>query len=107
MASLPPGVVKLNDGEPAPEKTLTLYRDYGHKGPAYGIGAGYSVNLDDLPMKGTNGSTTASKNISSWVNTTDSDAVLIDDKDKRTLKSGDSLEEPAKKNDSVTSIAWN
>ncbi|MFG2908638.1 hypothetical protein ACGF13_26665 [Kitasatospora sp. NPDC048286] len=106
MAQLPPGVVKLTDGETAPPKTLAIYRDSNRKGPAYGIGAGFAVNLSDLPMDGHNGTKSASKNISSWVNNTDSDAVLIDDTGKRTLQANSTLEESSATNDSVTRVEW-
>ena len=65
---LPPGVVKLGDGENCPPGTFCLYRDYQRKGPAYGIGAGYDVDLSKLNM---------SKTVSSWVNNTQSNALLI------------------------------
>lgn len=65
---LPPGVVKLNDGEKCPPRTLCLYRDHHCQGPAYGIRAGYDVNLSKLNM---------SKDVSWWVNGTESTALLI------------------------------
>lgn len=65
LADLPPGVVKLDDAEGCPPGTLCLYRDYNRQGPAYGIGAGYKVDLKALPM----GDDTAANNVSSWVNT--------------------------------------
>lgn len=100
---LPPGVVKLNDGEPCPPVTLCLYRDYGRKGPAYGIGAGYDVELKDLPIPG--GS--MAKNVSSWVNNTHGVAFLIAfGRPTRPLPPGQSLEEPPNFNDSVDVVAW-
>ncbi|SEG67271.1 hypothetical protein SAMN04489712_108270 [Thermomonospora echinospora] len=102
--ALPAGVVKLNDGEGCPSMTLCLYRDYDRRGPAYGIGAGYTVDLSQLPM----GSGTAANNISSWVNMTRYTAALIDrDKNRiRLLLPGESLEEPMSSNDSVDEVSW-
>ncbi|OEJ22318.1 hypothetical protein [Streptomyces subrutilus] len=72
---LPPGVVQiLPEGAPCPPKTLALYRDYSCQGPGYGIGAGFNVDLTELPLPA-GGS--MSKNVSSWVNLTDGDAKLI------------------------------
>jgi hypothetical protein len=102
--ALPAGVIKLSDGETCPTATLCLYRDYGRSGPAYGIGAGYTVDLSELPM----GVRTAANNISSWANQTQHTAVLVDHDDSRTrpLTSGQSMEEPMGNNDSVDEISW-
>ncbi|MBG0822921.1 peptidase inhibitor family I36 protein [Planomonospora sp. ID91781] len=102
--ALPAGVVKLSDGETCPTATLCLYRDYGRSGPAYGIGAGYTVDLSELPM----GVRTAADNISSWVNQTQHTAVLVDRDNSRTrpLASSQSMEEPMGSNDSVDEISW-
>lgn len=103
--NLPPGVVQLNDGEACPQGTLCLYQHYGRRGPAYGIGAGYTVHLKDLPM----GNGTAANNVSSWVNNTASLAELVDtDNDNtRPLFPGQSLEEPSSTNDTVDVVCWN
>lgn len=61
------------EGSECPPGTLGLWKHYGRKGPAYGIGAGYTVALSELPGDG--GSMT--KNVSSWVSQTQSDAKLI------------------------------
>ncbi|HEX5496677.1 MAG TPA: peptidase inhibitor family I36 protein [Mycobacteriales bacterium] len=107
-AELPPGVIRLNDGERCPSGTLCLYRDYGHRGPAYGIGAGYPVNLYDLPMPGGAGSASAGNTVSSWVNNTESFAILVDiDTDAvRPLLPGQRLEEPPFLNDTVDEVRW-
>lgn len=100
---LPPGVVQiLPEGAPCPPGTLGLYRDYNCQGPGYGIGAGFNVDLSLLPLPG-GGS--MSKNVSSWVNLTASDAKLIG-KDVRILKAGAKLEEPADHNDTVERVEW-
>lgn len=100
---LPPGVVQITpDGAPCPPKTLGLYRHYNCQGTGYGIGAGFEVDLSQLPLPG-GGS--MSKNVSSWVNLTDSDAKLIG-KGERILKAGEKLEEPAGYNDTVERIDW-
>ncbi|MEU7745722.1 peptidase inhibitor family I36 protein [Nonomuraea sp. NPDC049158] len=103
-AALPPGVIQLADGEPCPPATLCLYQHYGRRGPAYGVGAGYPVDLHWLPM----GDQSAANNVSSWVNNTESDAVLIDlDNDnRRVLQAGRPLEEPSATNDTVDLIEW-
>jgi predicted small secreted protein len=103
-AELPPGVVQLNDGEQCPPATLCLYRDYNRQGPAYGIGAGYRVDLRQLPM----GDATAANNISSWVNHAGGVAMLIDaDRgEARPLPPGRPLEEPPSDNDTVDLVAW-
>jgi guanine deaminase len=80
---LPPGVVKLNDGEKCPPRTLCLYRDHHCQGPAYGIRAGYDVDLSKLNM---------SKAVSSWVNRTQSTALLIGCGTVHPLNAGCSLE---------------
>ena len=98
---LPAGVVVI-EGSECPPGTLGLWKHYGRKGPAYGIGAGYMVALSELPADG--GSMT--KNVSSWVNKTQSDAKLIGTKGTRTLKAGQSLEEPAEHNDTVERVEW-
>ncbi|MEU3777188.1 hypothetical protein AB0F11_29095 [Streptomyces sp. NPDC032472] len=101
--NLPPGVVQiLPEGASCPPKTLGLYRDYNCQGPGYGIGAGFNVDLSQLPLPG-GGS--MSKNVSSWVNLTDSDVKLIG-KGERILKAGEKLEEPAGYNDTVERVAW-
>ena len=105
-AALPPGVVQLGDGEPCPPATLCLYRDYGNTGPAYGIGAGYNVNLNDLPMSG-GAAGTAADNVSSWVNNTGSVGLLIDeDGPSRPLFPGQQLQEPPEYNDTVDLVVW-
>ncbi|MGI5204483.1 peptidase inhibitor family I36 protein [Spirillospora sp. CA-108201] len=103
LADLPPGVIKLEDAEGCPPATLCLYQHYKRQGPAYGIGAGYKVDLNDLPM----GDGTAANNVSSWVNNTHSVAVLIDSDDKtRPLYPGQPLEEPQTDNDTVDLVDW-
>ncbi|MGW2307736.1 peptidase inhibitor family I36 protein [Actinomadura luteofluorescens] len=104
LADLPPGVVKLNDAEGCPPATLCLYQHYNRRGPAYGIGAGYRVDLTDLPM----GDGTAADNVSSWVNNTHSMAVLIDANEgkARPLYAGQPLEEPPSDNDTVDLVDW-
>ncbi|MEU8358924.1 peptidase inhibitor family I36 protein [Nonomuraea sp. NPDC048882] len=106
-APLPPGVIQLGDGEPCPPGTLCLYRDYGFSGPAYGIGAGYAIDLRWLPMPG-HGGPTAADNVSSWVNRTAGVAVLIDEQSGRTrpLFPGQHLEEPVLLNDTVDRVVW-
>ncbi|WP_326756735.1 hypothetical protein OH738_01150 [Streptomyces hirsutus] len=98
---LPAGVVMIEDSE-CPPATLGLWKHYGRKGPAYGIGAGYTVSLSELPADG--GSMT--KNVSSWVNKTQSDAKLVSSKGTRILKAGESMEEPADHNDTVERVEW-
>ncbi|GAA4239761.1 hypothetical protein GCM10022254_61370 [Actinomadura meridiana] len=102
--ALPPGVVQLRDSEVCPMNSLCLYRDYGRRGPAYAVGAGYSVSLKDLPV----GAGTAANNVSSWVNNTNSMAVLVDEQaaQARGLGAHVSLEEPAASNDTVDLIQW-
>ncbi|MFE6663287.1 peptidase inhibitor family I36 protein [Streptomyces sp. NPDC057697] len=105
---LPPGVVKLQDNEACPPATLCLYRDYNNRGPAYGVGAGYDVNLHELPMSGGVHGSSAADEVSSWVNNTSHLAILIDrDKDEfRPLYPHSSLQEPPQTNDTVDFIAW-
>lgn len=105
--ALPPGVIKLQDGEPCPPATLCLYRDYGNAGPAYGIGAGFNVDLRNLPMLGSGGPT-AANNVSSWVNHTASSAVLVDIESQqlRPLSPGQELQEPPLSNDTVDAVGW-
>ncbi|MFI0372240.1 peptidase inhibitor family I36 protein [Actinomadura sp. 1N219] len=101
---LPPGVIKLNDSERCPMATLCLYQHYNRRGPAYGIGAGYQVDLRELPMNGG----TAANNVSSWVNNTDTLAVLIDEDTgtARPLFPRQQLEEPPPYNDTVDQVDW-
>jgi hypothetical protein len=103
-AALPPGVIQLQDSEPCPPATLCLYRDYNFQGPAYGIGAGYEVDLRNLPMPGG----TAENNVSSWVNNTSSLVVLIDvdSEQARPLEPGHRLQEPPQYNDTVDIVSW-
>ena len=105
---LPPGVIRLNDGEVCPPSTLCLYRDYGNSGPAYGIGAGYVVNLGMLPMPGGVGGPTAANNVSSWVNNTGFSAFLVDADQSlvRSFYPQQSMAEPIGTNDSVDVVAW-
>ncbi|MEU9318030.1 peptidase inhibitor family I36 protein [Streptomyces sp. NPDC048295] len=105
---LPPGVIKLQDGEPCPPATLCLYRDYNNRGPAYGVGAGYDVDLRALPMSGGANGPTAANEVSSWVNNTSHVTILIDrDKEQfRPLFPHESLQEPRATNDTVDFIAW-
>ncbi|MGW7514844.1 peptidase inhibitor family I36 protein [Streptomyces sp. NPDC054796] len=106
QAALPPGVVQLGDSEPCPPATLCLYRDYGNKGPAYGIGAGYNVDLKQLPMAG-GSSSTAANNVSSWVNNTGAVGILVDeDGPTRPLFPSQQLQEPPQFNDTVDLVAW-
>ncbi|MFE1315795.1 peptidase inhibitor family I36 protein [Streptomyces sp. NPDC058755] len=107
-AALPPGVIHLEDSEPCPPATLCLYRDYGRQGPAYGIGAGYYVDLRRLPMPGGVGGPSAADNVSSWVNNTGYAALLIDEEDQqdRPLFPGQYLEEPPPTNDTVDVVRW-
>lgn len=103
-SGLPDGVVRITpDGADCPPKTLGLYLHYSRQGTGYGIGAGYPVDLSQLPLPG-GGS--MSKNVSSWVNLTDSDAKLIGKGGPRTLRKGEKLEEPAEFNDTVTAVEW-
>ncbi|MFF4084759.1 peptidase inhibitor family I36 protein [Streptomyces sp. NPDC001777] len=106
--ALPAGVVKLNDGEPCPPFTLCLYRDYNNRGPAYGIGEGYNVDLRDLPMPGGVHGSTAANEVSSWVNNTRGLATLVDLEGERLrpLFPGRSLQEPAETNDTVDIVHW-
>ncbi|MET9572834.1 peptidase inhibitor family I36 protein [Streptomyces virginiae] len=100
---LPAGVVAITpDGAECPPKTLGLYRDYNRKGPGYGIGAGYDVDLAQLPLPG--GGNMA-KNVSAWWNRTDSNAILIG-RTERVLKAGERLEEPSDSNDTVVRVTW-
>lgn len=104
-ADLPPGVVRLNDGEDCPPGTLCLYRDYRNQGPAYGIAEGYFVDLRRLPMD----DSSAANNVSSWVNNTGLPALLIDEDNggrARPLAPGQSLQEPSETNDTVDVVAW-
>ncbi|MEV8453859.1 peptidase inhibitor family I36 protein [Streptomyces sp. NPDC052095] len=105
---LPPGVVKLQDSEPCPPATLCLYRDYNNRGPAYGVGAGYPVDLRELPMSGGVHGPSAANEISSWVNHTGHLALLIDtDSDTiRPLFPHQSLQEPPQTNDTVDIVGW-
>ncbi|WP_078849362.1 peptidase inhibitor family I36 protein [Streptomyces sp. NRRL F-5126] len=107
-AFLPPGVVKLQSGEPCPQGTLCLYRDYGYQGPAYGIGAGYPVDLRALPMDGGVNGHSAANEVSSWVNNTGTPALLVDvDTDHvRPLFPGHRLQEPQATNDTVDVVSW-
>ncbi|MFG1694270.1 peptidase inhibitor family I36 protein [Nonomuraea sp. NPDC049309] len=107
--ALPEGVFRLANGQPCPWATLCLYRDYNRSGPAYGVRAGFDVDLFDLPMPGgVGGSSTAANNISSWVNRTGSTAVLVDLRRIRIrlLLPGRSLEEPPGDNDTVDFLRW-
>jgi hypothetical protein len=103
-AALPPGVSQLQDSQVCPMASLCLYRDYNRQGPAYAVGAGYSVTLRDLPM----GNQTAANNVSSWVNNTGSMAVLVDEgaAQARSLDARQSLEESPASNDTVDLIQW-
>ncbi|MFF2008038.1 peptidase inhibitor family I36 protein [Streptomyces sp. NPDC058195] len=107
-AYLPPGVVKLQDSEPCPPATLCLYRDYNDQGPAYGIGAGFPVDLHALPMSGGVHGPSAANEVSSWVNNTSHVAVLLDaDSDTvRPLFPHQLLQEPPRTNDTVDFVAW-
>ncbi|MFE2143854.1 peptidase inhibitor family I36 protein [Streptomyces sp. NPDC059456] len=101
---LPPGVVEITpEGSPCPPKTLGLWRHYNCGGEGYGIGAGFDVDLSLLPLHD-GGSMT--KNVSSWVNNTDSDAKLISKSGTRILRAGDKLEEPKQHNDTVEQVSW-
>ncbi|GAA3159948.1 MULTISPECIES: peptidase inhibitor family I36 protein [Nonomuraea] len=106
--ALPEGVFRLADGQPCPWATLCLYRDYNRSGPAYGVRAGYDVDLFDLPMPGGVGGPTAANNVSSWVNRTGSTAVLVDLRRLRIrlLLPGRSIEEPPGDNDTVDFLRW-
>lgn len=100
---LPNGVVEIKpEGSPCPPKTLGLWRHYNCGGEGYGIGAGFEVDLSQLPISGGN----MSKNVSSWVNNTDSNAKLISKSGTRILRAGDKLEEPKEHNDTVERVAW-
>jgi hypothetical protein len=107
--ALPPGVIKLNDGEQCPPATLCAYRAYNYKDNTYGIGAGYHVRLSDLPAtpQGTGGPNMAN-NVSSWVNNTSYAAYLIDtDRNvTRELPAHQRLQEPPQYNDTVDVVAW-
>lgn len=106
-AHLPPGVIKLNDSEPCPIGTLCLYRDYNFSGPAYGIGAGYEVDLRELPMEGAPGGS-AADNVSSWVNYTGTPAFLYDNDMglTRPLFLNQRLQEQPNTNDTVDRVFW-
>ncbi|PRX97664.1 peptidase inhibitor family I36 protein [Allonocardiopsis opalescens] len=105
---LPPGVIRLNDGEPCPFASLCLYRDYNFSGPAYAVGAGYNVNLYELPMPGGVHGPSAANEVSSWVNRTGYLAVLIDVDDdvSRPLPANRTLQEPPPNNDTVDLVRW-
>ncbi|GAA2482931.1 hypothetical protein ACFW9F_26865 [Streptomyces sp. NPDC059506] len=98
---LPPGVVEITGSE-CPPGTLGMWRDYRRQGPAYGVGAGYDVDLSRLPV----GSSSMARNVSSWVNMTQSDAKLISRTKTRVLRAGESMEEPSQENDTVERIEW-
>ncbi|WP_331738035.1 peptidase inhibitor family I36 protein [Streptomyces sp. NBC_01276] len=104
---LPNGVVVVSppEGSPCPPKTLGLWRHYNCGGEAYGIGAGHPVDLKLLPLP--NGGS-MHKNVSSWVNNTDSNAKLISKNGTltRILRAGDKLEEPKEHNDTVERVEW-
>lgn len=105
MAELPPGVVKIDEGS-CPPGTLCVWRDVNRKGPGYGIGAGYNVDLSQLPIEGgVGGTNTMAKNASSWHNRTESTAKLIGI-DTRELNPDDSIEEDAQHNDTVEEVEW-
>jgi guanine deaminase len=91
---LPPGVIKLNDGEKCPSRTLCLYNYPHYQGPAYAIRAGYDVDLNKLNMN---------KTVSSWVNRTQSTALLIGCHTVHPLNAGCSLEETKP---TVEKIGW-
>ena len=91
---LPPGVVKLHDGQKCPPRTLCLYRDPHCHRPAYGIKAGHDVDLSKLTMN---------KAISSWFNGTQSTALLIGCGTAYPLQAGCSLE---KTKDAVEKVGW-
>jgi Peptidase inhibitor family I36 len=66
--ALPPGVVALSSGESCPPRSLCLYRDGNFSGPAYAVGEGYTVDLNDLPCEGGAWGPTMAGNVSSWNN---------------------------------------
>jgi hypothetical protein len=104
--ALPPGVMKLNEGEPCPPKTLCMYEHPDFKGVAYGVGAGYSVNLSDLACEGCAWGPTMAKNVSSWNNGTDSTAELIEEGGKSTkLGPGETINRGPTE-DKIVKIVW-
>ncbi|MEE1753543.1 hypothetical protein [Streptomyces sp. SP18CS02] len=104
-SGLPNGVVVISppEGAPCPPQTLGLWRHYNCGGEAYGIGAGHNVDLSRLPLPG--GGSMA-RNVSSWVNLTDTDAKLISRSGTRILPAGEKLEEPKEHNDTVERVEW-
>lgn len=106
---LPPGVIALIDGEQCPPATLCAYRAYNFKDNTYGIGAGYHVELSDLPAtaQGAGGPNMAN-NVSSWINNTAYPAFLIDTDRHfiREMPAGESMQEPLQYNDTVDVVAW-
>ncbi|GAA2990796.1 hypothetical protein Sfulv_00690 [Streptomyces fulvorobeus] len=101
--TLPNGVVVISNSE-CPPRTLGLWKDRGRKGRAYGIGAGYPVDLSKLP---TDDGDSMARNVSSWVNRTESDAKLVGSKGIcRVLKAGEPLEESNDHNDTVEWVKW-
>jgi Peptidase inhibitor family I36 len=104
--SLPGGVVKINPGEECPPKSLCLYRDGQFTGPGYAVGAGYPVDLNDLPCDNCNFGPTMAGNVSSWYNRTDSTAELIDKDNKQTsLPPGEKIDRGPTE-DKIVKIAW-
>lgn len=102
-AYLPPGVHRLRDGQECPAYLLCLYRDYGNSGPAYGIEPRHVAKLRHLPMPGGVNGNVAANEVSSWVNNTPFPVLLVDEDEDvgRPLGPGESLQEPARYNDTV------
>ncbi|GAA4903976.1 peptidase inhibitor family I36 [Stackebrandtia albiflava] len=96
---LPPGVIALNDGEPCPDRTFCLYRDYSWQGPAFGIAEGYDVNLNHFDMGDT---------VSSWYNRTEMTAVITDVETMNyvILDPGMWMEESVVTNDTADWVTW-
>ncbi|MEU1630048.1 peptidase inhibitor family I36 protein [Streptomyces sp. NPDC020096] len=104
-AALPPGVVRLNDGEPCPAMSLCLYRDY-FSGPAYAIAEGYEVDLHDLPCRACAFGPTMADNVSSWNNRATWTAVLTERNGRWTpLESGRTLV-GGPSEDKVVKVTW-
>ncbi len=102
---LPPGVVKLNDGEPCPTMSLCLYRDY-FSGPSYAIAEGYEVNLHDLPCDACAFGPSMAENVSSWINLTTWTAVLTEGDGRWTPLPSDNSLIGGPSEDRVVKVTW-
>ncbi len=101
--TLPLGTVPVTSGSCVP-KTLCMWQKPNRQGVGYGVGAGYDLDLAQLPVNEDN---TMRKNVSSWHNGTDGDAELVAENGSiRTLPAGMSLEEPTEHDKTVVKIRW-